>query len=390
MKYRQALAAVALLTGMLLLHGMVQNHFKLVLPPTLSPERRRAALTPAPVSYEGAEEEQQRERQVAEMTRVDASDPFKIHLGGGGRGGFPRPPKAVVLWTGWRSGSTFVGQLLARATNATFYSYEPLHKYKVHVLHRDRNDTRAAVKLLRDVLRCRLLRHQDQVSYMAHQKWYLRENTFLNKYCKPSRACSSTAIVGKVCRMASLHVAKVLRLSLRWARPLLEDEDLDVQVIYMVRDPRAVLSSRARVSWCTSSTCGGHQTVCSLLEKDLNEAAALLQEYPNRFMFVQYEEMCQNMSAALADIMDFLGLPVTNAQKKMLNYEAPSTNSHTIAKNSFLQAQLWRNMTSYSDIVVPVQKYCRASLEKLSLRIFNSNAEFQNLSVQALIRPSMP
>ncbi|XP_047498924.1 carbohydrate sulfotransferase 1-like [Penaeus chinensis] len=262
--------------------------------------------------------------------------------------------------------------------------------HKVHVLHRDRNDTRAAVRLLRDILRCRLLRHQDQVSYMAHQKWYLRENAFLGSRCKPSRACSSTAFVGKVCRMASLHVAKVLRLSLRWARPLLEDEDLDVQIIYMVRDPRAVFSSRARVDWCTSSTCRGFQTVCSLLEKDLTEAAALLQEYPHRFMFVQYEEMCQNMSAALADVMDFLGLPVTNVQMNMLKYKKSSTDPLIITKNSLLQAQLWRNMTSYADIVIPVQEHCRASLEKLGLRIFSSNTEFQNLSVPALIRPPIP
>lgn len=389
MRYRQALAAVALLTGMLLLHGMMQNHFRLVVPPTLSPERRRAALTPAPEFFQGAEEEQ-RERAVAEMTRVEAGDPFRIHLGGGGRGVLQRPPKAVILWTGWRSGSTFVGKLLAKATNTTFYSYEPLHMYKVHVLHRDRNDTRAAVRLLRDILRCRLLRHQDQVSYMAHQKWYLKENAFLGNRCKPSRACSSTAFVGKVCRMASLHVAKVLRLSLRWARPLLEDEDLDVQIIYMVRDPRAVFSSRARVDWCTSSTCRGIQTVCSLLGKDLAEAAALLQEYPHRFMFVQYEEMCQNMSASLADMMDFLGLPVTDVQKNMLSYESPSTDPHTIAKNSLLQAQLWRNLTSFEDIVVPVQDSCRASLEKLGLRIFSSYNELQNLSVPALIRPPVP
>ncbi|XP_063588646.1 carbohydrate sulfotransferase 6-like [Penaeus indicus] len=297
------------------------------------------------------------------------------------------------------------------------FCYEPLHMHKVHVLHRDRNDTRAAVRLLRDILRCRLLRHQDQVSYMAHQKWYLRENAFLGSRCRPSRACSSTAFVGKVCRMAIPYqiqrtytyseelstgvtqlagmlltecFPQVLRLGLRWARPLLEDEDLDVQIIYMVRDPRAVLSSRARVDWCTSSTCRGFQTVCSLLEKDLTEAAALLQEYPHRFMFVQYEEMCQNMSAALADIMDFLGLPVTNVQMNMLKYEKPSTDPLIITKNSLLQAQLWRNMTSYADIVIPVQEHCKASLDKLGLRIFSSNTEFQNLSVPALIRPPIP
>lgn len=107
-------------------------------------------------------------------------------------------------------------------------------------------------------------------------------------------------------------------------------------------------------------------------------------------MFVQYEEMCQNMSASLADMMDFLGLPVTDVQKNMLRYESPSTDPHTIAKNSLLQAQLWRNLTSFEDIVVPVQDSCRASLEKLGLRIFSSYNELQNLSVPALIRPPVP
>ncbi|XP_063592841.1 carbohydrate sulfotransferase 3-like [Penaeus indicus] len=193
--------------------------------------------------------------------------------------------KMVILWTGWRSGSSFMGQVLAGAANATFYSYEPLHMYGVKVMDQDDARTRSALALMKDLLLCRLDSHSDQVFYMGRCDFYLSQNVYLRDRClrgdrnDKQSPCRNASHVAGVCRSADMNVIKVLRLSLQFARPLLEDDDLDVQIIYMARDPRAVLSSRIKAFWCTG-ICSDPQTMCPLLEGDLKEAALLSKEYP--------------------------------------------------------------------------------------------------------------
>ncbi|KAK8405365.1 hypothetical protein O3P69_001722 [Scylla paramamosain] len=242
-------------------------------------------------------------------------------------------PRVILLLTSWRSGSTFLGELLATAVPETFYSYEPLHPWKIRVLEEDDSNTRAAHVLLRDLFQCHMEPHAGHVAYMARSHWYLRWNTHLASQCtaptkgpqgtqdrikqyqesqvkqqelghekklfnasqefqkvvwqiqesqheagdhdekvevvkkqpgqqdkdrhkkqqEPSSprvngdkrpSCDDASFVSDVCLRSSLHVAKVVRLSLRQVVPLLEDKHLSLQVVYLVRDPRAVLSAQ--------------------------------------------------------------------------------------------------------------------------------------------------
>ncbi|XP_042873360.1 carbohydrate sulfotransferase 2-like [Penaeus japonicus] len=302
--------------------------------------------------------------------------------------GLGKRQKQVVLWTGWRSGSSFLGKVLARASNATFYSYEPLHMYGVKVMHDDDAITRKAQTLLKDLILCRLERHSDQVYYVGKHGYYLHQNEFLFDNCRREKnirsasLCRNTSYVSGVCRSADMNVIKVLRLSLKFARPLLRDDDLDVQVIYLVRDPRAVLSSRSTKPWCQMS-CRDPETICSLLEEDLKQASLLSKEYPTRFKMVLYDEVCDDGSIALLDVMAFLGLPVTAKQERLL----PSRRDLSEAEGNVSRAEVWRVKTSFGQIVQPIQRFCHSSLEKLGLRVFASNEELRDLSRPVLLRP---
>ncbi|XP_069976351.1 carbohydrate sulfotransferase 1-like [Penaeus vannamei] len=304
--------------------------------------------------------------------------------------------KVILLWTSWRSGSTFLGELLKRVSRKTFYSYEPLHLFRVRVFDKrdDGDSLTPPVVLLRDLLQCNFEAHANLVKYQRNKEWYARANTYLGAACKKGKSlgqgagCSSPRVVSEVCRSASVHLIKVLRLSLRWARTLLENKDLDFQILYLVRDPRAVLSSRGRVGWCKSPSCKDPNVTCSLLAGDLAEVPVLQREFPDRFKFLLYDELCQDMTASLADIMAFLGLPVQEKQTEFLQAEKASKDKYSVNKNSLLQAQLWRSRTSYQEIVQPVQRSCKSSLEKLGLRTFPTEEEFLDLNVPAIERPS--
>ncbi|XP_042867580.1 carbohydrate sulfotransferase 4-like isoform X2 [Penaeus japonicus] len=304
--------------------------------------------------------------------------------------------KVIVLWTSWRSGSTFLGELLKRASTKTFYSYEPLHIFKIRIYDKPRDDSPPPppVFALRDILSCNFEAHRNLVSYQSNKIWYLRANTYFKKTCKRSKktgkipSCSDPHYVSENCRSASVHLIKVLRLSLRWARTFLEDKNLDFHIMYLARDPRAVHSSRQRVGWCRSPSCRDPNVTCSILDDDLAEAAVLRREFPDRFRFLHYDQICQNMTTHLESIMAFLELPVQPEQKALLKAEKSSRDQYSVHKNSLLQAQLWRSRTSFEEIVLPVQQACQSALKKLGLRTFPTEKEFKDLSVPALERPA--
>ncbi|KAK3869561.1 hypothetical protein Pcinc_025145 [Petrolisthes cinctipes] len=236
-----------------------------------------------------------------------------------------RSPRVILLLSSWRSGSTFLGEILATAdNNNTFYSYEPLHEWKVRLVREDNGSTRTAVQLLTDLLHCRLYLHPHHLAYMTSKHWYLRWNTRLASHCLHSNQCTNTTLATQLCTTSHIHVAKVVRLGLQWVLPLLQDPSLNLQLVVLVRDPRAVLSSRARVPWCQDPSCSHPPTVCQAMYQDLRLLPHLLRQYPTRVKMVQYERFLLDLHTSLPDLLSFLHLPLSPAHLHLLILAAKS------------------------------------------------------------------
>ncbi|KAK7087058.1 hypothetical protein SK128_007231 [Halocaridina rubra] len=296
-------------------------------------------------------------------------------------------PKVVVLWTTWRSGSNYLGELLANAKTNTFYSNEPLHYWKVNFLYEDNTETLFARNYLHDLLRCHLdQEYQQQLNYMSRQKYYMKWNGYLFKQCKKKMSCADSAFINEVCKQADLHLAKVLRLSLKWVRPLLQDERLDLRVIYVVRDPRAVLLSRERVDWCQTLSCSNPVMVCELLQEDLKQIQSLSKNFPDKFKFLQYENITTDPEGSLRDMMAFLDLPVSESQMRLLRPTSVSPDSlYSTRKDAKTQSERWRTISDYQNMLY-YQRSCEGPIKTLGLRMFSSEEEFRNLS-ESLVLP---
>ncbi|XP_068229179.1 carbohydrate sulfotransferase 5-like [Palaemon carinicauda] len=295
-------------------------------------------------------------------------------------------PRAVLLWTTWRSGSNHIGELLANAVPNTFYSYEPLHWMGVQILHRKNRETSRAIKFLHNLLYCRLDSFMMQITYRSYYTFDKKWNPYLMKKCEPLGTCFNPAYVSKVCLEANMHFGKVLRLSLKFAWALLQDDELDLQIIYLARDPRASLASRKRAKFCTDTTCGDATKVCDMLEDDLHVASKMLEEYPEKFKLVQYERFSIDAEQGLKDLMLFLGFPsLSQMQMDLLH---PKTLGREdlfgMQKNSSMMIDRWRTNTDFTS-VSGSQLACAKPLFMLGLRIFKSEEEFRNLSLPLLV-----
>ncbi|XP_032828023.2 carbohydrate sulfotransferase 7-like [Petromyzon marinus] len=198
----------------------------------------------------------------------------------------PRAVRHVYIHTTWRSGSSFVGELLNQHP-AVFYMFEPLwHLWRAFPDRGALELQPKAVELLRDLFQCRLSR---AFSPLIHGRddarllfgWQRNKVMCSQALCPmPTSGGSggsrhgavprSGAACGRRCPRVSLRqleeqcrrfgvvaVKDVRLLELHALRPLLleeqdagDEEDggvLDVRVVHLLRDPRAVAASRQRV-----------------------------------------------------------------------------------------------------------------------------------------------
>lgn len=187
----------------------------------------------------------------------------------------------LVLST-WRSGSTYLGDLL-RAYPGTFYSFEPLHHLLKNLHLEDGPLVPTAQDLLRSILTCDYSHMDEYIAYQRNVTFLLRHNTRLWNSCTLNRAlCFDKDYVSRVCSYMPVNVLKTVRMGVSPVIKLLEDKALDLRVVHLVRDPRGCLHSRMQLSWCQSLACRDPAHVCQDLLQDLNHSEQLMEKYSDR------------------------------------------------------------------------------------------------------------
>ena len=205
-------------------------------------------------------------------------------------GDFIAPDKArhVLIATSWRSGSTFLGDLLNRYPG-TFYSFEPLHyiDHKYGALTDNPDEKKEEhVRLVSQVFKCK-----PESGYFIHAN--KPENRFLFKHnfrlwnvCEnllmASSACFMPELYFKTCPIFPIRVIKTVRMRVAETEKLLLDSELKetLKIVVLVRDPRGVMNSRSSMDWCKLKTCSDPYTVCKDLTADVLAALELKKRYP--------------------------------------------------------------------------------------------------------------
>lgn len=310
------------------------------------------------------------------ITEAASEDPFLSLPSDGKENGawLAGLPRAVVLWGQPLAGSRAVGRLLASGLKDSLVSFEPFApEQPIHHAPEDNTTLHHhRLSLLNDLLHCRYFRHKDLVDHLASRPSFLLHNSFLKSRC-PSvlEGClRNGTFISHVCREASVHFLKVLRLDIRWVRPLLEDMDLDLKVIYLARDPRALVYSRRQDPRCNTQDCEDPVQVCTELLEDLAEVPFLMQDFPDSFKYMKYEDLAVDVNGtASQDLLDFAEM------------EGPSPG--WLERGGASDAFLWRKDMAF-DEVLEVQEVCGGPLRALGYRIFETEEEFGNPLVSVM------
>lgn len=338
--------------------------------------------------------------------------------------------KHILLLATTRTGSSFVGEFFNQLGSNMFYLFEPLwHVERTLFQDADFPNTTISSLAYRDVLLSlflcdfSILEHfispppQDHVTPAL----FRRESSMAlceREVCSPvirglferyrcrTRRCGplNLTLASEACLRKEYRTIKTVRVwQLEALRFLVEDPRLDIKIIQLVRDPRAVLASRMVAfskryqtwkSWAANGDVPLEDDEVKKLQGNCNqlrESAELGLSQPdwleNRYMLVRYEDIARYPMQKAAEMYRFIGIPFTLQAKEWIlkNTHASEVASgvYSTKKNSSQQVEKWRFSIPFN-LAQVVQEVCGPSMELFGYRFVDHEDMLVNKSVSLL------
>ncbi|XP_061891173.1 carbohydrate sulfotransferase 1-like [Entelurus aequoreus] len=345
------------------------------------------------------------------------------------------PRKHILLFATTRSGSSFTGQLLNQHPEI-FYMFEPLY----HVQQAFTNssgrlrrglDRRALLGAYRDLLlnlyNCDLhfIESYIRPEPQDHVTNFFFRRSSSHALCSPpvcmegadgqvleppeetwcTKKCGALNLtLASTSCLSRGHIAiKTVRIpEVGDLRTLVEDPRLDLKIIHLVRDPRAILASRMMAfsdqfrAWKIWNATGRQPRYVDLSQitstcKDMVASAETGLQKPvwlqGRYLLVRYEDLAFNPQHKATEIYQFLGLDMEDRVQAWItkntnsNLSSPSewNYRYSTTRDSRVTAESWRLRLGF-DIVRTVQNLCNKTLALLGYKLVHSAAQLRNLS----------
>ncbi|XP_051916914.1 carbohydrate sulfotransferase 6 isoform X1 [Hippocampus zosterae] len=337
----------------------------------------------------------------------------------------------VVLLSSWRSGSSFVGQVFSQHTSV-FYLMEPAWHVWTKLKNSGAQTLRMAVRdLIRSVFNCDftvmdayLPEHHNVSSLFmwSHSRALcsppacsLTPRGHLSNQTQCLQTCDMVGLQGvqEACTSYSHVVLKTVRIfELESLYPLFEDPSLDLRIIHLVRDPRAVVRSREQ-----SAKAFLRDNAVVLEQRNMPEAEvqyqvvqeicrshvrirdrALRKPPPflkGRYKMVRYEDVARNPLAEISAMYDFVDLDMTHQLEKWIYKLTHGKGKGSLkeafeitSRNAADVSQAWRTTLPHSK-VKRIQQVCERAMALLGYTTVNSDEEQKRLDID-LLAPREP
>ncbi|XP_044730070.1 carbohydrate sulfotransferase 5-like [Chrysoperla carnea] len=294
-------------------------------------------------------------------------------------------PRRNLIITTWRSGSTFLGEIL-NAVPGTLYHYEPFSDYDI-VQIRGSPEAENAVNHLKKLLNCNYTNMDSFLEFSKHNVWVFYHNTRLWDQCqKYPHFCFEPKFLSQFCKLFPFQIMKVVRLRLRLAEELLKEPT--VRVLFLVRDPRGTLQSRKHRTWCPGQPdCDQPSILCSDLVSDYSAAIRLQKLYPDRFRVIRYEDLSLNPFEQVQDLLQFFQLDFGETVRKFLDNHTKFDMGGVSStfRNSKSAPFHWRSDLEFNEVRL-IEDQCSEAMElwgyvrapnETELKLFNPLTDYK-------------
>lgn len=361
-----------------------------------------------------------------------------------------RKRQLVYVLTTWRSGSSFFGELFNQ-NPGVFFLYEPMWHIWQKLYPGDALSLQGAERdMLSALYRC------DFSVFQLYNTQVGKNITTLDVFGAPLNKviCSYPLcsfyrkdVVGmvdeKVCKKCPLQSLEALEeqclkydtivikgvrvLDINVLAPLMEDPSLDLKVVHLVRDPRAMANSRIRskhglirenlqVMRSRNSrmrrvpmldpnhkanrkdisdyqAIGAMEVICEHMSKTLKTALSSPSWLKGKYVMVRYEDLVENPVRTLKSVYQFVNLTASRDMEAfVVNMTSGHSNSakpfQVSSRNATLAASTWRTVLTLQQIR-QVEDYCRHVMSVLGYIRVRTLWEAKDLSKSLLTLPKV-
>ncbi|XP_037371981.1 carbohydrate sulfotransferase 4 [Talpa occidentalis] len=337
----------------------------------------------------------------------------------------PKPMHVLVL-SSWRSGSSFVGQLFGQHPDV-FYLMEPAWHVWMNFGHSSASTLHMAVRdLIRAVFLCDMSVFDAYMSpgprlQSSLFQWeasralcsppacnvFQRDEIIPQTHCKLVCSKQPFEVVEKACRTYSHVVLKEVRVfNLQVLYPLLRDPSLNLHIVHLVRDPRAVFRSRERttheLSIDSNIVMGPQgkkvskedqpykvmQVICESQLEIYKAMQALPKALRQRYLLMRYEDLVRDPLPQTARMYEFAGLKFLPRLQTWVHNITQGKGMgnhpfHTNTRNARNVSQAWRWSLPHEN-VSRIQELCGHTMNLLGYHLVKSKQEQKNLSLDLL------
>ncbi|XP_070387402.1 carbohydrate sulfotransferase 1-like [Dermacentor albipictus] len=226
-----------------------------------------------------------------------------------------------------------------------------------------------AFRLIDELVRCRF--EQLYTVWLENNPYY-KFNHFLADLCEDGESCSSPPHLSALCSRAETQVFKFTRLRVGSWIERNPDIAHSVRVAHLVRDPRAIYSSRRGLRWCTDyKPCDSAATLCDQMRSDLDAFGELTRRLQiNRTYQICFEDLAADPLNEAMRVFGSLGLNYAPSVSEYIQTHtaaaaaAEMRNAHSTKRNSKAVAHMWKRKLSRQKIR-EIETTCGDVLQRL-------------------------
>ena len=327
----------------------------------------------------------------------------------------PRPVQVIIV-TKMRSGSSFTGEIFNRNDDFVYY-FEPLNEIPL-----DRTDKTNSFHgtnrevILKGIVNC-------DFSHFQGFNWWNgrrpRQQCSLSLAYQQSPLCIHTKgfnpgtnmnidpnfkpISGEThahkalwnddaCKSRPNIAIKTVRISdIGLLKELVLDPSLNVRIIHLIRDPRAVSNSRTDIHDPDNPTKS-----CQNIEDQLTQYWINPPDWiKGRYMLLRYEDLAENPQSTVDVVYNFLNLTAPSSVKQWLDkntkYTKPGDNKWGHTRDSTKTAHAWRThlKVKFSDIL-EAEHGCKRVMRLLGYKPVESISKMKDMKYSTLENVSYP
>lgn len=250
----------------------------------------------------------------------------------------------------------------------------------------EKNITRA-LNLISAIFNCDFKSNNYYIKWLKKNPFLLRWNKFLWNVCRfRPDSCYDADYISDACFRSKYNIIKLVRLPFRHLEDLWKQiAQLNVKIVYLVRDPRGVFNSRKNMPWCKKdNACSSIPSICQEMRQDLADFDRLKTLMGDNLILVKYEDISLNpvsMSKMLFEVLQLdysasISRFLTSHTKSRHRPDQPPDPYSTYRADSNSTAFHWMHELKSIEIQF-IESNCSDILERLDYKYVQVNETSQ-------------